>query len=365
MTTIPKSECKEYSQYLNQFDLHNHTFGFCVNEAHMSTEHTWRHLTLEEKLHEAENHMQAIMSAAREKGIAVLAITEHPQFLFYDIPFSRYINVFNKKKGLQPINVLWGIEADIEITPERGVFLNESLINNEHGKLDEMMPNAQVVVGAIHMFREWRNSTNVKFDARGILYPDAPKYVQSNAQYHEITMEAIAKFAKFAQEMRARYPGQKRVFVYGHPWGAACNINKRAYEIKYKNANILSSRLLQKPEYQQTFNELKQFSWSPEAPISYFTEEQLDAVSAALIENSIVPEINRMAIARGGSEYQLHQGKTLIESYIEQSEKKGITPLISICSDAHCPEDLGIGDISCISNKVQNITKAKVWAEDF
>ncbi len=363
MSILKPSDCSTTEGYLGQFDLHNHTFSYCVNKKYNLPEDAWTQDKphIEEKFHEITARLKRLINVAANQNTRALAITEHPQFTYYNIPFARYMRMF---RGQHPLieKVFWGLEVDLEVGKDRTSFVNEDEIGNERvGSANELFSQTQVIVGSLHTFQGWREKFGFYRHNEAIAsYDEAPRYIRSRDDYFELTMSAIRALGNFKHRVQEAFPG-KRAFVYGHHWGAAWTTNKRVYEELYHNSNRTSTRAIARGEHK----DVNDYQWSAEAPIQFFTEDQLVHIADELIEQECYPEVNRQYIVRGASELCNHwNGPTLVEVYIDRALARGIPPLISICSDAHCPDDYGVASLEDICRRVPNIKLAQVWAEN-
>ena len=368
----PREEFETAAKYLGQFDLHNHTFSHCVNDAHSKPERYWTGSApnIEDKFHEISERLQKLVSAVEQdarttQGHRVLAITEHPQFTLYDIPINRYLSKFARESQSPSVKVLWGLEVDLEPLFTKRAFLNEAVLGNDSvGSAEELLEAAQVIVGSMHFFKPWREDLGYKND-RIVPYKESHDQFKSTEEYLGLTLSAIDELGQFKRRVEIQYPGKKRAFIYGHPWGAAWSINKRAYDAG-TGTHAMPTRALTRPNFKEAADKVNENMWSSTAQIQFFNPEQLRTISDALLDNGIYLEINRMYTARGQSElHPIWKGITLPEVYIDRARTRNMTPIISICSDAHCADDYGIGDLEAICARIPNINDAKVWAEDF
>ena len=98
---LSKKKCQgDIARYLSQFDSHVHSFSHCVSVSRKDVPWDDTETGLDYRLLFIKNSLSLIYESAKQKGIAVQVVTEHPQFSRYKIPFESYLNAFiNYRRG--------------------------------------------------------------------------------------------------------------------------------------------------------------------------------------------------------------------------------------------------------------------------
>jgi hypothetical protein len=367
---IKRSQASDFAAYLGQFDLHNHSFSHCVltesdeQDVHHPKETDWKPQSpsLDEKIDFIVRRLKSTMQAGVNRGIRVLAFTEHPQYTFYSIPYPRYRRIFNTLRsqvGGFIEKVLWGLEVDLEITKNKMPFVNEEIIGSKDvGSKGVLLYDADLIVGSLHLYRDWRAEYLPKHQREQIVFYDqALDYIKNCTDYFELTMNALGALGVFRKRLDT-LNGRSKTFVYGHPWGAAWMMNKKKFEQDKHSDTWL--RLRKEHPQQPAFLD---YHWGPEAPIQFFTKDQLMQVAEAHIENGIYPEVNCRYVGRGASEFSSPTAQpTLIDAYAERCAARGLPAYISVCSDAHSPAGLLKTDWRELAQKLPKNVLA--WAEN-
>jgi histidinol phosphatase-like PHP family hydrolase len=329
-------------KYFNQFDSHCHSFSRCVREQRGLPSWELHNIPFAEKIKFIRQSIDQIYSQAREKGIKVQCITEHPQFKQYSIPFGQYIREIERarqKHGAYFAALPIGIEIDIKKDEQGKAYLDlEEISDGEMDPLD-MLSKVDVIVAGAHS-----KGTRGK--------------VEDSEDYATFLARGVFALAELRQTLETK--GQrKKVYVLGHPWDAAAKLNSVEYDILQKVHS----------EYiQSTCPTFESYESSQSAKVAFFHHKQLETLSNALVENDIFPEVNLSSVVKGLSDIRLRGAtpkETIIENYIRKCMLKKITPIISIGSDSHKIEDIGNNYLSKFVDKVPNLEKAIVWCEKY
>jgi len=355
-------------KYLPQFDLHVHTFAHCVQEQDGETK---RHVkwdgqvpSLDEKMDIIANRMRGAMQQAVSRGVKVLAFTEHPQYTIYSVEYARYSRVFEalKKQFSSRLDrILWGLELDLEIAKDKRAFIDELVIGNEQvGHKDTMLNDAELVIGSLHLYTDWRRvHVPSSIRKRIAYYGNVTEYIKGQDDYLSLTLSGLDSLGELRKRLNAN-PDKRKVFVYGHPWGAAWMINKRQFELDENQGQMIPIKD-EDPRYQRFLA----YHRSSRARIPSFSPSQWREVSHKLIEHGIYPEINWKYIGRGAIEYDPARiGPTLLQAYVAECSSRKVRPLISVCSDAHSPLEVGDFDWRRAAQGHLALHMARVWAED-
>ncbi|MEM4242933.1 MAG: hypothetical protein QXM31_03470 [Candidatus Woesearchaeota archaeon] len=371
---IKRNDSSSIASYLGQFDLHNHSFSHCVFEAaHTNGKKIeWDKTHLDEKIDFIIGRLKAIMQTAMQNNVRVLGITEHTQYTKYNVPYSRYKHIFQTLRSQFEgfiDKMVWGLEIDLQITEDKKPFINEDEIGNQSvGAKELLLYDADIIIGSMHPYKPWKydQMPNEEKQKKKIVDYDNILYsIKSCDDYFELTINALKELGSLRRRLDG-FGQRKKAFVYGHPWGAAWMANKRAYEhIKCGDKDIRMNK--DHPLY----NDFQRFLWGPtapgeaEAPIKFFTHDQLVAIADAHIDNGIYPEVNcNYIINRGASECMAPQKlETLLSVYLRRCMERNVAPYISVGSDAHAPSELRAFDLQHIVTKDPSLTNALVWAE--
>lgn len=366
---IKRTHTSDFVAYLSQFDLHNHSFSHCVfTEQHASGDGerkngAWSKTapSLDEKVDFIVQRLKSTMQAAVGKGVRVLAFTEHPQYTFYNVPYPRYRHIFNSlRRQFEGFidKVVWGLELDLEMAKDRKPFVNEDIIgSNVVGPRDALLWDADVIVGSLHLYRDWRGEYLPRHQREQIVeYNGSRECIRDRDDYFELTMNALSALGEFRRQQQV-FMGRPKTYVYGHPWGAAWMVNKRQFEIDHNRGEWIKMRR-EHPLYAQ----MMEYQWGPAAPVQFFTRDQLAQVADAHIEHGIYPEVNCRYIDRGASEYCAQGSQdTLLGVYAERCAARNTPAYISVCSDAHGPGELQKLNWRELAKRIP--LSVQVWAE--
>ena len=329
-------------QYFAQFDSHCHSFSHCVRAYRSLSE--WENassVSLGDKLSFINQSIREIYSAAKKRNVLVQCITEHPQFRRYEIPFQKYIGVVNKaresyEKYFAKLPI--GVEIEIKKDENKKFCLDLNEISDGEISPMDLLSQVDVVVGAVHSKHQ-----------KGA--------ISDSEDYLSMLVGGAHALADLKTELE-KEGGRNKVYVLGHPWDAAAEINMKEYDLLKKIH----------PEITELHNCVSAYELSDYAKISFLNHKQLNELSNALIECDIYPEINAHSVNIGKSDIRAASNgpkETIIENYIMACEKKHKKAIISIGSDSHKIDDIGNMSCSKIFARIPRLEKVVVWCEKY
>jgi hypothetical protein len=337
-TIIPRKKCPDLETYLRQFDCHAHSFSHCVSVSRKAVPWADVDSDLDIKLHFIKNSLSSIYVLARNKGITVQAVTEHPQFKRYGIPFETYFKIFNQARAMfkgdfaaQPL----GIEIELKRN-EKGMYIDFEDMSD--GIMDPMdiIKKLDILIFAMHD-KQYRSKA---------------AEIKNSADFVSAIKEAIYEIGELKDRMRKRNFKEKPC-ILAHPWEIARRLNYKKWE---KDEDL-----------REKYPEFAQYETSNDVQIGFLTGAQTKDISAVLVEAEVFPEINAKSIAAGRSD--ISKGRAprniIVQSYIEYCLEKKIDPIISIGTDDHDLTTIRNLRLDEIKAKIKNIDSAVIWCEKY
>lgn len=229
--------------------------------------------------------------------------------------------------------------------------------NARVGSSQVLLEDSELIIGSLHLHGDWRVGYLPKRYREAFAhYETSPGFIKDREDYFRITLNAIAELGKLRERLGG--DAQSRPFIYGHHWGAAWLANKRRFEVKFNHDMIIK-------ESDSFYSDVLDYNWSAQAPIQFFTDEQLVEISDAHIKAKVYPEINARYIKREASEHNKYRcGMTLLDAYAQQCSKHSVIPYMSVCSDAHNTAELQNIDWADFCKRNPSLAKVQVWAEE-
>lgn len=331
---LPKEKCPGgLTEYFNQSDCHTHSFSECVFNYRAETRWDEKKNDEENRLGYIRKSLADIYTEAQKKNLKVVVVTEHPQFRRYNIPFERYIKVFNdvRARFIDDFAMLpFGFEMELKRN-EKGVYIDDEIGFGKKTNI-EMIGTADVLVFSMH----------------------AKHYVKSNeiknsSDFLDALIDGINRAGELKKILLTDQFGDK-VCILGHPWDAAFETNWRAWD--------------REPGLKKEYPDFSAYEKSKDAQVKFFTPQQLTKLCEALTENEIYPELNTASIIdkqmKRGANVQ-RQG--ILPAYISFCEYHKIPSVISAGSDGHVIKKIGELKPDVVLSLFSNIDKAVIWCE--
>ena len=331
---LPKEKCAGgLNEYFSQADCHVHSFSECVFK--YRNEPLWDEKKSDEdnRLNYIKKSLTDIYAEAQKNNLKVVVVTEHPQFRKYNIPFERYVKVFNdvRAKFIDDFVMLpFGLEMQLRRN-EKGIYIDDEIALGKKTNI-EMIGSADVLIFSIH----------------------AKHYVKSNeiknsSDFLELLITGVNKAGELKGMLLSDQFGDK-VCILGHPWDAAFETNWRAWE--------------RDPELKKAYSDFSAYEKSKDVQIKFFTAPQLVRLCEALTTQGMYPELNAASvldkqIKKGGNV----QKQGILPGYIAFCEGNNISPVISVGSDGHVIKKVGELKPELVLPLFSNIDKAIIWCE--
>jgi histidinol phosphatase-like PHP family hydrolase len=339
MTAIQEMEkCSGIDEYLTQFDLHTHAFSHCVLRQRNISDPEIEKMTERDKLRIFSNSLDDLCTQAINKGVKILGVADHPQFLRYNLKYRDFIEIFRRKRKKFPkLKIVQGIEADIKADEEGKIFVDLENITDGEMDFDAMAGAVNYIIGSLH-------------------HKDFKKHslAADRKTYLKFIIDSITALAELKRKVRES-TGEEKPVILGHPY---CIIGETNYK-HHDNSPHLKEKYQTKREYLE----------SQECLIKPFDSDDLGAIALHLIENKIMTEINGQTIRKGFCDIRKTPPfyKTITEGYIECCTQKSAVPAILVNSDAHRGEDVASFELEIVRKNIKekNIEKIRIPYEKF
>jgi histidinol phosphatase-like PHP family hydrolase len=321
--------------FLGQFDFHVHSFSHCVfskrGELGASNIMDW---SLKTKLAYIQFSLEKICDAAREKGLKMMCVVEHPQFKRYNVPYGDYMGCFRnvKKNAKGDIILLNGIELNLKIGNDGNSYLDREEVNDGTEDWKSILSKADIIIGAVHY-------KDIKADRR----------LFKRSFHYDALKKTITELSKLKKELRDA-GAKEKIAVLGHPADFIGEINEKEYA-KRKEKSI-------RPDY----GSFAEYLCSRDAAARFLSENMLQNISRLLYKNEIYPEFNSSYIQKKHSDIRSQEPypRTLLGTYIQIGIKTRRTPFIIPSSDSHRFEEVGVLSLDTVKKRVHNLDSADV-----
>lgn len=287
---------------LRKYDLHTHSFSHCVFCKRNEVPWDEIELSYDEKNKYIEKSLNGIVEQSIKRGIKTLGLSEHPQFMRYDVNYSDYKSILDNMKSSYPeLKILSGIE--LNVIKGMGIMFDDFITDSK--SINKILSKLQFITLGIH--RGITKTSNLIW-----------RKFNNKKEYLDTLIGAV-------KEIRAYYDGP---VILAHPWrSAALGVNSLG----------------------ESFG-------------GYFTSSELKEIASTLIDNKVVPEFNGSSISSGTSDLFFEEGSILL-SYIVECEHRGIEPVISVGSDGHTYEDIGKTYWEEVDKKLDLNGRVKIWSD--
>lgn len=328
----------DIARYLSQFDSHVHSFSHCVSVSRKDVPWDDKETGLDYRLAFIRNSLSLIYETAKNKEIKVQAVTEHPQFLRYEIPFLSYLQAFNEVRSRYR-NYFAALPLGLEVEIKKnasGVYIDWDEISDGALEPMDIVKNIDVLVFSMHhKYFRGKNSA-----------------LKSSSDFVDTVKHGLEKIAEFKDEVRKRR-WKERVCILGHPWDVSARTNQRAWK---KSA-----------ELQTAYPDYEDYLRSSDVQISFLSTPKLRELSDALLSAEVFPEINAHSIEEGRSDIRAGRFPkfNIVQAYIAYCIEKKKKPVISVGTDDHKIKGIGSMQLDIVIKKIKQLEKARVWCEQF
>lgn len=288
---------------LKDYDLHIHSFSHCV--FCKRDEVSWDEIMPEYTVRIAyiKNSLKGIVEESLKKGLKIIALSEHPQFSHYNIDYSDYKLLLEDIRNEYPeLKILSGIEFNV--INGMGIILEEFPIGS-HNTLKSLSQLQFITLGIHQGIRKNEDFIWKKF--------------RNKNEYFNTVMEAVSSIREY-------YDGP---VILAHPWRSAA---------------------LGMDVTGDSFG-------------GYFSKQELTEIASTLIDQRVIPEFNGSSININKSDLFFENGSILL-SYLEECEKRGIKPVISLGSDGHDFNTIGNTYWEKVDKKLGLKGRVEIWCDN-
>lgn len=339
MTAIKEREkCSSIEEYLTQFDFHTHAFSHCVFRQRNISDPDIGQMTEKQKLGIFSSSLDDLCTQAINKGVKILGVADHPQFLRYNMKYRDFIEIFRgKRKKFPKLKIVQGIEADIKVDEQGKVFVDMENMTDNEMNFDAIAGAVNYIIGSLHHKDFKKHSLPV-----------------DRKTYLKFMIDSITALAELGRKVK-QSTGEEKSVILGHPY---CIIGETNYK-HHDNSPHLKEKYPTKREYLE----------SQECLIKPFDSDDLNAIALQLIENKIMTEINGQTIRKGFCDIRKTPPlyKTITEGYIECCIQNSAVPAMLVNSDAHRGEDVASFELEIVKKNIKetNLEKIKIPYERF